>query len=322
MARCKIAVIRTGLGVSDSGFARIRQTVQDEVQREGLETIFLGTNQMRKNLDELVERIRTKVEQHITSTDRNRVGEALLRLIHVEKSNIAQRVAVTRKRRSTMKQKPSMAQEKAPEVDQRDAPTKAQKKGPEVNQHDAPKMKQKLTMAQQKDPQFDKYDAKPNPQQEGSSTNDGPKTPTIPQTHHTSPQNNDELVRDSAIIIRLEADLSKKFITNLGFILTGSPDPNDKGDDLLYKVSYEKLSQSLRADTFLTADSGDKLWGFVPGGGLASGWWRIRADPSLRACLHAQQACSDIGRFLYIINQGSSYFCVLLMNKSFLPVKL
>lgn len=156
MARCKIAVIRTGLGVSDSEFAKIRQTVQDEVQREGLETKFLGTNQMRKNLDELVERIRTKVEQHITSTDRNRVGEALLRLIHVEKSNISQRVAVTKKQRPTRKQNSSMAQKEALEVDQRDAPTMAQKMGPEVHQHDAPKMKQNLTMTQQKGPQVDK----------------------------------------------------------------------------------------------------------------------------------------------------------------------
>lgn len=306
MGRVKLAVIRTGLGVSESGFARVRQTVQDEVQRERLDEKFLGTHQMRKSLDELVERIRTKIEQHITSTDRNRVGEALLRLIHIEKSNIAQCVAVAKKRRSTMKQKPSMAQKEAPEADQRDSPTIAQKKGPEVNQHDAPKMKQKLTMAQHKGPQVDKYDAKPNPQQEGSSTNDGPKTPMIPQTHHTSPHNNDKHLRDSAIIIRLEADLSKKVITNLGLILTGSPEPTDKGGDLLYQASYEKLFQSLRADSFLTADSGDKLWGFVPGGGLASGWWRIRADPSLRACLHAQQAYSDIGPFLYVINQGSS----------------
>lgn len=301
MGRVKIAAIRTSLGVSESVFTRIRQTVQEEVQRERLDAKFLGTNQMRKNLDELVERIRTKVEQHITSTDRNRVGAALLRLIHVEKSNIAQCVAVARKRRFTMKQK------EAPEADQRDSPTMAQKKGPGLNQHDASKIEQKLTMAQHKGPQVDKYDSNPNPQQEGSSANDGPKTPTIPQTHHTSPHNNDEHFRDSAIIIRLEADLSKKVITNLGFILTGSPSPNDKGGDLLYQASYEKLFQSLRrADTFLAADSGDKLWGFVPGGGIASGWWRIRADPSLRACLHAQRAYSDIGPFLYVINQGSS----------------
>lgn len=265
MPKCKIAVIRTGLGVSDTEFVKIRRTVQDEVQREGLETKFLGTAQMRKTLDEMVERIRTKFEQHFTLTDRNRVGEGLLRLIHVEKANISQRVAVTKKQRPTRKLKPAMAQKEALEVDQHDSPTMAI---------------------------------------------DSPTTPTIPQTYHTGPQNNDEHVRNSAIIIRLEADLSKKFIINLGFILTGNPDPKDKGGNLLYKASYDKLLQSLRGDTFLTADSGDKLWGFVPGGGLASGWWRIRADSSLRACLHAQQqACSDhTGQFLYVINQGSSYF--------------
>lgn len=177
---------------------------------------------------------------------------------------------------------------------------------------------------QQKGPQIEnKYDANPNlpPQVCSSPTNDSLKTPTIlPQTlHHTSsPQKNDKHIRDSAIIIiRLEADLSKKFVTSLSFILTENPldlNMSDRGggDLLLYKASYEKLFQSLSAaDSFLTADSGDKLWGFVPGGGIASGWWRIRADSSLRACLHAQQqACSDniTGRFIYVINQGSSYF--------------
>lgn len=72
-----------------------------------------------------MERIRTKAERHITSTDRNRVGEALLRLIHTEKANIAQCVTVMQKWRSAMKQKRSMAQKKSPEVDQHDAPTMA-----------------------------------------------------------------------------------------------------------------------------------------------------------------------------------------------------
>lgn len=358
MVKVRLDVVRTGLGVSDSEFDKIRQTVQEEVQREGLGTKSLGTNRMRKILYELVEKIRTKAEQHITSTDRTRVEEALLRLIHVEKSNIARRVAEMKKRRHTMKQEPTMARENAPEVDQDDAPTMAQKKGPEVYQHDAPKMKQKSVSAQQKGPHVDANH--PNPQQEVSSTNDGLKTPTIPQNHHASPQNidddglktptipqthhsspqeidndglktpnipqphhaspqnNDDDVRDSVIIIHLEADLSEKFTTNLSFILSDNPDANDKGAGLLFKASYGKLIQSLRADTFLTADSGDKLWGFVPGG-PAPGWWRIRADPSLHACLHAQQACNNnTGRFFYIINHGLFYFCfILLIAQSF-----
>lgn len=107
-------------------------------------------------------------------------------------------------------------------------------------------------MAHQEGPQVDLYDANPNPWQEYSSTNDGPKSPTIPVTHHTSPQNKDDHVRGSAMIIHLEADLSEIFITNICFILTGNPDPNDKGNDLLYKALYEKLFQLLHTDTFLS----------------------------------------------------------------------
>lgn len=62
MAKFKQAVILTGLGVSNSRFDKIRKAVSDEVQREGLGTKFLGRNQIKKNLDELVERIRTKAE--------------------------------------------------------------------------------------------------------------------------------------------------------------------------------------------------------------------------------------------------------------------
>ena len=117
----------------------------------------------------------------------------------------------------------------------------------------------------------------------------------------------DALAR-TLLVVHLEADLSEKFNLNLGYILKGAPDP-DNQDDTLYRASYQKLMDTLRNDDFLTADSGDKLWGFVPGG-TASGWWRIRADASLRLCLNEQRDCAGIGPFVYVVNNGMSDACL------------
>ncbi len=82
------------------------------------------------------------------------------------------------------------------------------------------------------------------------------------------------------LVIHLEMDISEKFNLNLGYILTRASDP-DNQDNALYKASFIKLMDTLRSDNFVTTESGDKLWGLVPGG-LASGWWRIRSATSLR----------------------------------------
>lgn len=67
----------------------------------------------------------------------------------------------------------------------------------------------------------------------------------------------DALVR-TLLVIHLKADLSEKFNLNLGYILKKAPDL-DNQDDTLYKVSYQKLMNTLWKDNFLTADSRNKL---------------------------------------------------------------
>lgn len=295
MAQIRLADIRKGLVVSNSRFQKIRETIKDEVQRAGQEKKPLGTFQM----NELVEKIRTKVRQHIKSTDRKWVGAAILRLVRIESANITRRLNL----KNAMKREADQHDEAKSFYDEAMAfynkaenfHDDAESSSDEAETHDH---------GPEKSPQVGRHAATPDLQQEGSSTKAGAKTPTTTQPCHESLQNDDNRVLDSVIIIHLEADLSEKVIFNLGLILAGTPDPNDRRGDSLYKASYEKLFQSLHADKFLTADSGDKLWGFVPGG-PAPGWWRIRADFSLHACLHAQRACSDVGRFFYVINHGS-----------------
>ncbi len=54
----------------------------------------LGTNQMRKELDNLAEKIRERVKKHINDDDVTWTREALLRLIYIEKGNVVRRKAV------------------------------------------------------------------------------------------------------------------------------------------------------------------------------------------------------------------------------------
>lgn len=78
-------------GVSLSRFVKIWEIVQKEVEQAGLGRKTLGTNQMRKELDRLAEEIRLTVQKHIKCSDFKWTQEALLRLIHIEKWNVARR---------------------------------------------------------------------------------------------------------------------------------------------------------------------------------------------------------------------------------------
>ncbi len=53
----------------------------------------MGTHQIRKKLDNLAEKIREWVKKHINNDDVTWTREALLRLIHIEKGNVARRKA-------------------------------------------------------------------------------------------------------------------------------------------------------------------------------------------------------------------------------------
>lgn len=65
-------------------------------------------------------------------------------------------------------------------------------------------------------------------------------------------------------VIYLEIDLLEKFNLNLGYILTGVLNLNNQ-DDTLYKAFVNKLIDTLLCNNFITIESGDKLWGLIPG---------------------------------------------------------
>lgn len=65
--------------------------VQEEVLQAGLGTRTLGANQMRKGLDILAEKIRVTVQKHLKCSDVKWTQVAFLRLVHIEKGNVARR---------------------------------------------------------------------------------------------------------------------------------------------------------------------------------------------------------------------------------------
>ncbi len=60
-------LIQAGLGESLKRFSKIREIVQIEAKEAGLGKKTLGTNQMRKELDNLAEKIRERVKKHINN---------------------------------------------------------------------------------------------------------------------------------------------------------------------------------------------------------------------------------------------------------------
>lgn len=71
------------------------------------------------------------------------------------------------------------------------------------------------------------------------------------------------------LIVYLKADLFEKFYLNLGYIRTRVPYP-DNLDNMFYRTSYQKFINIFQNDNFLTANSRNKLWDFVPKRTLSS----------------------------------------------------
>ena len=89
MSNLKLTSIQTGLRVSLARFMKIREIVWKKAEEACLGKKILGTNQKRKKLNILAEKIKLRVQKYIKSNDIMWTQEALLRLIHIEKGNVA-----------------------------------------------------------------------------------------------------------------------------------------------------------------------------------------------------------------------------------------
>lgn len=75
-------------------FAKLHEIIQTEAKKAGLGKRMLETNQMRKEFDNLVEKIRKRVKKHIKNNNMTWTRKALLRLIHIEQRNVAKQKSV------------------------------------------------------------------------------------------------------------------------------------------------------------------------------------------------------------------------------------
>lgn len=87
-SRFKIHEIQVGLGLFGHHFAQLREDVRREDEKQGLTTTTFAINDMRRNVQTLVNTIISRFQKKISSTNAKFVQNAVFRLIHLEKANL------------------------------------------------------------------------------------------------------------------------------------------------------------------------------------------------------------------------------------------
>lgn len=96
MLDLNLILIQVSLEVSLERFVKIQKIVQIKIEERVWGNKMLETNQIRKKLDNLSEKIWKRVENHIKKDDMTQTREALLRLIYIIKSNVIRKKAIKR----------------------------------------------------------------------------------------------------------------------------------------------------------------------------------------------------------------------------------
>ena len=116
-------------------------------------------------------------------------------------------------------------------------------------------------------------------------------------TTATSPSLN--LTTDMCLIICEDKNRLHLVILNMSCIFTDVYDES-QANNIFYQASYQILCSSLWEEGVIADPTRFKLWGWV-NARPSLGWWRIRANPSLRSCLLSQAKFNESGCFFFII---------------------
>ncbi len=95
-SKFKITEIQVGLGLSNDRFAQMRDDVQQELEEKGFAYTILATNGMKRNIQTMVNIVKLKFQNRITSKDENFIQSAIYKLIHLEKANLVRHKNVKR----------------------------------------------------------------------------------------------------------------------------------------------------------------------------------------------------------------------------------
>ena len=94
MSNLNLVSIQISLGIFLERFSKIREIVQIEAKDAGLGKKTLKTNQMKKELNNLTEKIKERIKKYINNDDVTYTREVLLKLICIEKRNVVRSKSV------------------------------------------------------------------------------------------------------------------------------------------------------------------------------------------------------------------------------------
>ncbi len=114
---------------------------------------------------------------------------------------------------------------------------------------------------------------------------------------------------DTCLSICEEEKMQDPMRLNISYILTDTYDEN-QANNMFHRASYQTLCSSLQKESVMGEASSCKLWGWVDAGPYPGGW-RIRANPSLRSCLLAQARYNRDRRCSFVITQGMTLAPIL-----------
>ena len=270
-SRFKIHEIQAGLGLSGHRFAQLREDVRREVERQGLTTTTLATNDMRRNVQTLVDTIISRFQKRISSTDAKFVRNAVFRLIHLEKANLVRH----------------RGSKRSIDVSHKDATAKLKRSKSEAES--AEEVRPVAKSIPIPTPEFN-IPAKLNDAVSSNQTAAVAASPSL------------DLTTDMCLTICEDENRLHPVMLNMSCIFTDVYDES-QANNMFHRASYQTLCSSLREEGVIADPTRFKLWGWV-NAGPSPGWWRIRANPSLRSCLLSQARFNESGCFSFVITQG------------------
>ena len=95
-SKFKITEIQAGLGLLNHQFVQMRDNIRQELEEKEFANTTLATNGMKRNIQTMVDSVKLKFQNRITSTDKNFIQSAIHRLIHLEKANLVRHKNIKR----------------------------------------------------------------------------------------------------------------------------------------------------------------------------------------------------------------------------------
>ena len=233
----KITEIQADLGLSNYQFAQMKDDIQQELEEKRFANTTLATNGMRRNIQTIINSIKLKFQNKITSKDKNFIQSAIHRLIYLEKTNLVRYKNVKRSIRTGHTK--AVAKTKRPRLDT-----------------ESTSRPQSIAVST------------PLPMSNISATLDDAFNPNQARLTATSPSPYE--AADTCLNICEEKNMQDPMRLNVSYILTNVYDENQT-NNMFHRALYQTLCNSLQKEGVMGKASNCKLWGWVDAG-PSLGW--------------------------------------------------